>query len=339
MTHSTHSTVNDVNQLFNLLQSEPSQWSQKAPLQRLSLPAFEERNIGIYIKREDLIDGRLSGNKLYKLYGHLKRAQQLGAKGLASFGGYYSNHLHALAYAGAALGLKTKARIRGHQPEGLSITLDDCRKQGMLLEFGSRKDYSIMKRRCLDAAKTAALDDAGYYWIPEGGSTLDGSRGCRAILASIEEQAAGLSLESYKICVPSGTGATAAGILSELPSGGCLHVYSALKLGHKSAAYKAEIEALSGAHGGHLTVFDETYFGGFGRVTAELFQFMEGFTASTGILLDPIYTAKMFYQIVCQVEQGFWSAGDTVVAVHTGGLQGRRGFSELDGGSVASASK
>tara|TARA_B100000446_G_scaffold134721_1_gene126809 strand:+ start:2235 stop:3158 length:924 start_codon:yes stop_codon:yes gene_type:complete len=293
------------------------------------LPLFEAHNVELYIKREDLIDSRLSGNKLYKLYGHLQRAQQLEAKGLASFGGYHSNHLHALAYAGAALGLNTKARIRGFQPNQLSPTLIDCQQQGMELEFGSRRSFTDLKQQCLEASEAATLDDRGYYWIPEGGGALEGSQGCRAIIAGIHRQADKLSLSDYKLCVPSGTGTTAAGLLSGLSEGDELYVYSALKLGQKAEAYKAEIEAQSGAHGRQLTLFDETDFGGFAKTKPELFHFMERFTASTGILLDPIYTAKMFYRIERQVGEGVWSSGDKIVAIHTGGLQGRRGFPQL----------
>ncbi len=329
MAHCSKFNGDDTFQLTKLLQSDPSQWSLRAPLQRLSLPLFEERKIELYLKREDLIDPRLSGNKLYKLYGHLKRAQHLGASGLASFGGYYSNHLHALAYAGAALGLRTKARVRGHQPDSLSPTLADCRRQGMLLEFGSRESYQSQTKACLEAAGVAVLDEDGYYWIPEGGGAEEGSRGCRAIVAGIQEQAARVSLLDYKLCVASGTGTTAAGLLSGLPSDDRLYVYSALKLGAKAAAYKAEIESLSGANDRQAVVFDESYFGGFARTNSELFTFMQSFTMATGILLDPIYTAKMLFQIVQQVEDGYWNGGDKLIAIHTGGLQGRRGFTQL----------
>ena len=124
----------------SLLRQQPLDWSMSSPLQQVDYAPFNRAGVALSIKREDLINSRLSGNKLYKLHGHLNEALKSEARRLVSFGGYYSNHLHALAFAGNALGLATKGVVRGNRPAELSPTLLDCQQQNMELVFVSRKD-------------------------------------------------------------------------------------------------------------------------------------------------------------------------------------------------------
>ena len=74
---------------------------------------------------------------------------------------------------------------------------------------------------------------------------------------------------------------------------------------------------------------DENLFGGFAKVNEELVDFMADFYQATGISLDPLYTGKMLYKMTKQVSEGYWPAGSHLVAIHTGGLQGRRGYPQL----------
>ncbi len=321
------SQLTDGEQLAALLRMSPRQWAQYSPLQPVSYSPFELAGVSLSIKREDLLHQHLSGNKLYKLFGHLRLADAMGATELLSFGGYYSNHLHALAYAGEALGLQTKAIIRGHKPKSLSPTLADCCAHGMILEFVSRLDYADMKRECLNASKQQRLHGE-TYWIPEGGGTTEGAAGCGAIVEGIKSQRD--DDRSLMLCVPVGTGTTAAGLLSQLQPQDSLLGYSALRFGEGLSGIEADIRHLSGNQHSDWQLFDECHFGGFAKIEPPLVEFMADFTRATRILLDPLYTAKTLYSMTQQVRQGRWQQGDHLVMIHTGGLQGRRGFAQLD---------
>ncbi|MGH1371608.1 MAG: 1-aminocyclopropane-1-carboxylate deaminase/D-cysteine desulfhydrase [Cellvibrionaceae bacterium] len=318
--------------LAELLQLEPEQWALHAPLQTINFAPFQQAGVELSIKREDLLHRHLSGNKLYKLFGHLQQAKRLGATCLSSFGGYYSNHLHALAYAGEALGVKTHAIVRGHRPKVLSATLKDCSARGMALEFVSRLDYAELKNKCLGESLQQRLQGQSY-WVPEGGGAIEGIAGCAAIVQGIksqlEQRLPQKSAVPLTLCVPVGTGTTAAGILSQLAQGDSLLGYSALRFGDGLADVEASVRQLSGNERVSWQLFDESHFGGFAKTRADLFQFMEAFTRATGILLDPIYTAKTLYHMTQQVQDGYWQSGQHLVMVHTGGLQGRRGFDAL----------
>ena len=312
--------------LTQLLQQTPTQWARQNPLQTLHLPALAETGIQLLIKREDQLDPRLSGNKLYKLYGHWQRAEQSGCSALISFGGYHSNHLHALAALAKAVGYKSIGVIRGHRPDSLSPTLKDCQAWGMELKFVSRLEYA----RKTDPIwlQQLAEEFPGGFIIPEGGQGPAGQEGCAALLDAIREQQ---PLQNSTLCLPCGSGTTLAGLVANLRSGESVLGFSALKLGDGIEGYQKELLAQIGDRGeGSWSLNSDFHGGGFAKLSAPLRHFMLDFEQTTGVRLDPVYTAKMMFGI-CQLAQaGYWPNGHKVIALHTGGLQGRRGFSGLD---------
>lgn len=306
--------------------NSPSDWAQINPAEIVPYSPLNRLGITLRIKREDRLDPRLSGNKLYKLYGHLQKARAAKAKTLISFGGYYSNHLHALAYLGQASGLDTLGLIRGHKPRQLSLTLEDCLSQGMRLEFAGRQNYRLLQ-------ESPGLSDLqkkypNSYIIPEGGGSEAGMIGCEAIMQAIREQC---DLSKTTVCVACGTGTTLAGLLSHSQTGEKVLGFSALKLGDQRKNYKSGIEKSVISRDCRATwdIIDELHFGGFAKTKPELFDFMHQFESETGILLDPIYTAKLLFSAVHLAQSGYWREGHQLVMIHTGGLQGRRGYKEL----------
>mgnify|MGYP006337395299 CR=1 FL=1 len=72
-------------------------------------------NISLAIKREDLLHPFVSGNKFRKLKYNLAKAKSEDEKTLLTFGGAFSNHIAAVAYAGIEQGYKTIGIIRGEE--------------------------------------------------------------------------------------------------------------------------------------------------------------------------------------------------------------------------------
>ena len=117
-----------------------------AVLQAIAHPLLNEKNITLLIKRDDLLHPIISGNKWRKLKYTLLNALNQGNQHIISMGGAYSNHLHALAYIGHHLQLKTTGLIRGEQPTQENQTLLDLRHWGMQLEFVSRSDFRKLRK-------------------------------------------------------------------------------------------------------------------------------------------------------------------------------------------------
>ena len=98
----------------------PFDWLPQAPLEPLQLDWLN--GVEVAVLRLDRIDPLISGNKWFKLTGHLAQAQQAGASGIISLGGAYSNHLHALAAAGKRFGFATVGLLRGHPQDTPTVS-------------------------------------------------------------------------------------------------------------------------------------------------------------------------------------------------------------------------
>lgn len=295
------------------------------PLQEVIWSPLTERGITLAVKREDLIHPGVSGNKLYKLLNHLAYARDCGVKRIVSFGGAYSNHLHALAISGQLLGIETIAVIRGEKPDQLSPTLQDCEAMGMGFKFVSRQDY---KRRVdNDYIESLSKEFGHCHIVPEGGGGRLGALGCTAITDAIYKAS---KRPVNCICLACGTGTTMAGMVAgSSPETEMLGV-AALKAAPGITQEVEEVASqITGTAQNNWKIESNFHGGGYAKVNDELIEIIEEFEAETAIPLDPVYTAKLFWAIKSKVEQGYWSEGSHIVAVHTGGLQGRRGFGTI----------
>lgn len=285
----------------------------KARTDAIDLPMLREKGVSLFLRREDLLFPQLSGNKYRKLKYNLEEARRLGHRRLLTFGGAYSNHIHATAAAGPLYGFETVGLIRGEELAGrpLNPTLEDARMAGMELVFLSRAAYA---RRAEAEFQAACLERYGpAYLLPEGGTNDLAVRGCAEILQPEDEQ--------YDlICCPVGTGGTLAGLVRGAAPHQQVLGYPALK----AEGLKAQLASL--IPGDRWALSGHSHFGGYGRVTAGLVAFINDFREQTGIALDPVYTGKMMHAILGEVGSGRIAPGSTVLAIHTGGLQGIRGM-------------
>lgn len=297
-----------------------------APLQKIELPEFTQRGLQLSVKREDLLHPELGGNKLYKLYGHLRTAMtRIGIRDIrelkvASFGGAWSNHIYALAAAGEKLGFTTLGVIRSETAD--SAMLEDVRRMGMRLHRVSRSDYR--RREHADWLRELDRELPGYYWVPEGGG------GPVGMLASGKLMHGILALAKTPVDVVAhavGTATSIAGLISVAPAKVRVVGVAVLKMGEilDKTVHKMLENAANGDRQG-WQIRHDFHFGGYARVSHRLLDFMRQFEARTNILLDPVYTAKLLFGLCELAKSGMWSEGTHVVAVHSGGLQGRRGF-------------
>lgn len=298
--------------------------AREVPVQQVKLKTFTDVGIEVLVRRDDLIDPDLSGNKFYKLFFNLRAAREQGFTRLLSFGGAYSNHLHALAAAGNRYGFNTLGIVRGERPPQLSPTLSDAEAWGMRLVFISRADYQHKREPELLAELQSRYGD--FYLIPEGGANLDGARGMQLLGQALEQQLKG---DYTSVCVACGTGTSLAGLAAGVDSTKLAIGFSVLKgeggLGHSIATtYRQLGDSGTVANWRLISGF---HAGGYGKKHPEyLSQYWQDFERSSGIPLDPVYTLKLFWGINSLAQQGYWPRGSRIVAIHSGGLQGRRGF-------------
>ncbi len=293
-----------------------------SPLTYLVDPFPEPVPIRLYLKRDELLHPTVSGNKWRKLKYNLIEANRLGVRRLLTFGGAYSNHLYATAAVGHLFGFETVGIVRGDElagspdrPKPLNRTLQFCRDHGMALHFISRADY----RRAAEPSFLQSLSDqfGPCYILPEGGTNGFALRGTAEIMPEVLAQLGGLP---DVVACAVGTGGTLAGIAQSTPPSVSVLGVLVLKLADGEAL---NLPGLPLPLPENVTIQTDYNFGGYARMTPILRDFMVAFEAKNGILLDPVYTAKLLYAIYDLARQSHFADGATVVAVHTGGLQGR----------------
>jgi 1-aminocyclopropane-1-carboxylate deaminase len=274
--------------------------------------------------RLDLLGGSAPGNKSFKLRPFLEQARQQSLGRLVSFGGPWSNHLHALAAAGKDQGFETIGIVRGEAHEADTAMLADVRHMGMQIVRLSRAEY----RRRNEAAFLAEYEAhfGPCLIIPEGGSSVQSAQACIDIAKLITRERLG----SGTLILPVGTGTTLAGVVSGLDP--CWEVLgiSALKGANDlPSRVQTLLDALAPEQCAHWSIDHRFHCGGFARVSPELKAFTLAFEAAQSVPLEPVYGAKVLLAVSQMLSDGELDESAPVVVIHTGGLQGRRGYSWL----------
>ena len=87
-------------------------------------------------------------------------------------------------------------------------------------------------------------------------------------------------------------------------------------------------------HFDNWEMFNEYHFGGYAKFSKDLISFINNFKAKYGIILDPVYTGKMMFGLYDLTGKGYFKTGSKIIAIHTGGLQGIRGFNTRFGNLI-----
>jgi len=287
------------------------------PNQHIDIPFLHEKGVQLYLKREDTIHPLISGNKYRKLKYNLHEAKAQGQHTLLTFGGAYSNHIAATAYAGQLHGFQTIGVIRGEELESQwqnNPTLRLAHEHGMQFHFVSRSDYRHKNEpRFLEALKKQFGE---VYLLPEGGTNDLAIKGCMEILTAEDARF------DY-ICSSVGTGGTLAGLINASQSHQTVLGFPALK-----GDFLIE-EIRTFAQNNRWQLVTDYHFGGYAKVDQQLIAFINRFKQQTGIALDPIYTGKMLFGIFDLIKSDFFPLGSQILAIHTGGLQGIPGMNAI----------
>ena len=276
------------------------------------------------MERLDTIDFYAGGNKFFKLKYNIEEAKKQGKKQLLTFGGVWSNHLAAAAKTCKEEKIKLICVIRGEEPAHYSETMLYCKENGAEFYFVSREDYRRKSEENFILELRNKFGD--FYLLPEGGSNALAVKGCKEILDLID-------IDFDVICCPIGSGGTFAGIVSGLKDHQEALGFVALKGGEYMGEIISDLVESVIPYGGNVRynrqgtkLVHEYHFGGFAKTTLQLINFKEAFEKEFGFELDYIYTAKMFYGIFDLIEKNHFPENTTIVAIHTGGLQGNKGF-------------
>jgi 1-aminocyclopropane-1-carboxylate deaminase len=273
---------------------------------------LDQLGIELSVLRLDLIHPIISGNKLFKLFYFLQDAEKFPHKQIVTFGGAYSNHLVATAYACKLTGLKSVGIVRGEKPSQLSHSLQNCIEYGMQLKFISRQSYD--QKENIDFQQNLWKEFGDAIIIPEGGYQPIGAKGAALIMNHINKT-------TTHICCALGTATTVAGLLSAVKKDQQIIAVPVLKgltdINERISFLLNSPEPLS-----KLMILDDFHFGGYAKYSAELLSFMNNLYEQYQLPTDFVYTAKMLFAVFDAIKKHQFPAGSKIVCIHTGGLQG-----------------
>jgi 1-aminocyclopropane-1-carboxylate deaminase/D-cysteine desulfhydrase-like pyridoxal-dependent ACC family enzyme len=293
------------------------------PLIEIFDSVLESKNSRLFILREDLIHSEISGNKWRKLKYNIQEAKNKKSNTILTFGGAYSNHIAATAAAGKKHGLNTIGVIRGEEISLLNPTLQLASDNGMIFKYVSREEYR--NKNTSDFIKLLRQEYGNFYMVPEGGSNTFAVKGCTEIVNNI-------SINFDVICCACGTGGTIAGIIASTEKQ--VYGFPALKGG---VFLKEEINTLISDYtekyknvveNRNWDLITDYHLGGYAKVNSDLVSFVQEFNKKHNIPLDLIYTGKMLYGIFDLLNNSEELNNKTIIAIHTGGIQGNKGFEE-----------
>lgn len=297
--------------------------------QQITSNLLKNKEIEVFISRDDLVHSSISGNKWHKLRYNLANAKTRGNDTLLTFGGAYSNHIEATAIAGKEFGFKTIGIIRGEETLPLNNTLQLAKNNGMQLVYVSREEYK--HKDTWDYKESLREQFGAFYLIPEGGSNFYAVNGCMEILRNNK-------VDFDYVCCPLGTGATAAGIALSLKENQKIVGFPALKGGEflldemqKYINLVTNDSELTEDVMSKVTLINDYHFGGYAKTNEALIDFLQAFKNQHEVKLDLIYNGKMTYGVFDLITKDYFPKGSKIMLIHTGGLQGIKGFEERFG--------
>ena len=285
---------------------------KRTEIQTVNDPLFTNANVSVDVLRLDKIHTIISGNKWFKLKYYLEEAFRQRKKGIITFGGAYSNHLLATAFACAQAGLSSIAVVRGEEPAEYSHTLKDAHSFNMQLQFVSRSQYRD------DAfAEQVQQSHPDFLFVAEGGRGELGMKGAEEIL-----HLQPVNQYTHILCAV-GTGTMMTGLVnSSDPEQLIVGIPVVKRAGSNPDNIYEFINQNSKSK--NFVLRDDFHFGGYAKQNIELIRFMNHFYESHKIPSDFVYTGKLFYASIKLIESNFFNAGSKILVVHSGGLQGNR---------------
>lgn len=286
------------------------------PVEQIENKLLDKAGVRLLIKREDLNHAFISGNKWWKLKYNIEKALIEKKQTILTFGGAFSNHIYATAAAADENNLKSIGIIRGEETPPLNHTLSFAKSRQMELHYLSREDY----RKKNDPKFIQQLYErfGDFYLVPEGGTNELAVKGCAEF--ALKELS---KIDFDFLCLPVGTGGTMAGVVSGLAGNKEVLGVSVLKNGdflHDDI--RKLIHDFTGVSYGNWSVLTSYHHGGYAKVTKKLMEFVSAMKERHNLPLDHVYTGKLMWALMNEVEAGRFPRGSTVLALHTGGLQG-----------------
>ena len=291
-----------------------------------TIASFSSSTMEASILRLDKLHPIVSGNKWFKLRYYIEEAISQSCSTIASFGGPYSNHLVALAYAAKENNVKSIGYVRATKEDAITPSLQEAQAYGMQLEFMGRTHFQEIKNDLLKTNQQTSIDISNtnnnntdykkdtIYFIDEGGYGTIGAKGAATILNA--------NSKNYTTIIAAvGTGTMLAGLIQAAAPHQNVIGIPILK---NEASIEAEIKTLLKDSTKPFTLLHNFHQGGYAKTNPALIAFMNQLWVTEKIPTDIVYTGKLLMAVDSLLKENYFKEGSKILVIHSGGLQGNR---------------
>lgn len=311
------------------------------PFQRMENLERELDCPGLFIKRDDLTDVGLSGNKIRKLEYLVQQAIDQGCNTLLTYGGPQTNHGRLTVAAAVKNRMKSVLILSGEKPEYCSGNLVLDRMMGADLRFTTGDTAQLAKEVI---AEYEANGDK-VFDIPIGGSTEEGALGYFYMVKEMMEQMEEMDVHPKYVVTGSGSQGTFCGMwlgakyfnagfevipVAVNPNPPFKEEQAADLINRISSKYELGITCDPSELKINIRRGDICYSGlGYNVPDAGTREAMRLLARTEAIFTDPCYTGKIFHGFV-DMAQNVFPRDSGVVFIHTGGIPGIWSREHLD---------
>ena len=293
----------------------------------------------ILLKRDDLSDLALGGNKARKLEFLVGDAKVKGATALITTGGVQSNHARMTAAAARMAGMRSALVLTSAEatpdPQG-NLLLDrvlgaDVHFVGAATSKGDTT--SAEDQKVAEIIRSLEASGETPYFVPLGGSNAIGTLGYVDATRELQSQLDEFGLRPTRLFYASGSRGTQAGLELGARIFNVAHkcVGIAVSGGEETKREHAarianEAAALIGAgvrvHPEDLATDQDHYGEGYAIATHDCVEAIRLVASTEGVVLDPVYSGKAMAGMLAHIRSGTISPGETIIFLHTGGVPG-----------------
>lgn len=297
----------------------------------------DDLGINLYIKRDDLTNIGMGGNKLRKLEYLIYDAKENGATMIITVGGAQTNHGRLTAAVAAKFGLKAAIIAVDSYPGEISanLLLDGIMNCPVYLidPDGIHTEDQLFEIAVNKVTKEWEEKGEKTYFIPMGGSNELGILGYYDCALEISKQINDLGIENPRLISTVGSMGTYMGLQvaaknEKLPLRVAGIGISPKKQGivNMATEYYGRIKEFFQLD---LDISEEEFdlisdydFGAYNNPVKEVRETLYYMGKREAIILDPCYTGKTFTGLIDMVKKGIISQGENVIFLHTGGVPG-----------------
>lgn len=287
-------------------------------------------DLDFFIKREDLTDLALGGDKPRKLEYEVARAVAEDATVLVTCGSSQSNHARLTTAAAKKLGLKSAVLLGTDRFKTFQSNLLTVYLMGAEVRFATVDDHWDLEKHVLAFCEELRQRGERPYYIPVSGTTPTSCLGYVRAGLELADQLEAQGIRPDAVYTPFGTGGIFTSTMLALRERGveCPVIGVSVNAGQEKCLENLEqwwtgvcelLDLDPDRPRGAFEIHDEFIGREYGDATEGCLDALLLMAETEGILLDPVYSAKVLSGVLAHHAAGRWTSGQRLVFIHSGG--------------------